>query len=142
MAQVREASRSEWPNPRQVRQNWDTSGVFQVASQGIAAKAAKECAYHLRHASEWVIRLGDGTAESRRRMQQGLDELWMYTGELFEVDDVEREAARAHAGPTQHTSSSHPSSHPSSSASAAHDCRRRSEKKSMCSSTKSTRTKR
>src|SRR5262249_38513505 len=57
---------------------------------GIAAKAAKECAYHLRHASEGVIRLGDGTAESHKRMQDGIDELWMYTGELFEVDDVDR----------------------------------------------------
>lgn len=57
---------------------------------GVAAKAAKECAYHLRHASEWVIRLGDGTEESRRRMQDGVDELWMHTGELFEVDDTDR----------------------------------------------------
>lgn len=52
---------------------------------GIAGKAAKECAYHLRHASEWVIRLGDGTEESRQRMQAAVDELWMYTGELFET---------------------------------------------------------
>ena len=57
---------------------------------GVAAKAAKECAYHLRHASEWVIRLGDGTAESRQRMQAGIDELWMYTGEIFEHDEVDR----------------------------------------------------
>ena len=53
---------------------------------GIAAKAAKECAYHLRHASEWAIRLGDGTEESHRRMQDGVDALWGYTGQLFEVD--------------------------------------------------------
>lgn len=57
---------------------------------GIAAKAEKECAYHLRHASEWVIRLGDGTAESHRRMQRAVDDIWMFTGELFEVDDVDR----------------------------------------------------
>lgn len=57
---------------------------------GVAAKAAKECAYHLRHASEWVIRLGDGTDESRRRMQAGLEDLWMYTGEMFEIDDADR----------------------------------------------------
>ncbi len=49
----------------------------------IAAKAEKESAYHLRHASEWVIRLGDGTAESHRRAQAALDRLWPYTGELF-----------------------------------------------------------
>jgi ring-1,2-phenylacetyl-CoA epoxidase subunit PaaC len=57
---------------------------------GIAAKAEKECAYHLRHSSEWVIRLGDGTAESRGRMQRAVDEAWMFTGELFEVDEDDR----------------------------------------------------
>ncbi len=56
----------------------------------IAAKAEKETAYHLRHSAEWLIRLGDGTEESHRRAQDALDELWMYTGELFEVDQVER----------------------------------------------------
>ncbi|HLN10628.1 MAG TPA: 1,2-phenylacetyl-CoA epoxidase subunit PaaC [Xanthobacteraceae bacterium] len=55
----------------------------------IAAKSAKELAYHVRHAAEWVIRLGDGTADSHRRAQDALDTLWPYTGELFEVDDVE-----------------------------------------------------
>jgi len=54
----------------------------------IAAKAEKETAYHLRHAAEWLIRLGDGTAESHRRAQAALDELWMYTGEMFETDAV------------------------------------------------------
>lgn len=53
----------------------------------IAAKAEKESAYHLRHSSEWVIRLGDGTAESHHRAQQALDKLWPYTGELFESED-------------------------------------------------------
>jgi ring-1,2-phenylacetyl-CoA epoxidase subunit PaaC len=52
----------------------------------IAAKAEKETAYHLRHAGEWVIRLGDGTEESHRRMQEALEELWPYTGEMFEAD--------------------------------------------------------
>ncbi|MEK0084872.1 1,2-phenylacetyl-CoA epoxidase subunit PaaC [Benzoatithermus flavus] len=56
----------------------------------IAAKAEKELAYHLRHAGEWLVRLGDGTEESHRRAQDALDELWMYTGEMFEVDQVER----------------------------------------------------
>jgi ring-1,2-phenylacetyl-CoA epoxidase subunit PaaC len=56
---------------------------------GIAAKAGKECAYHLRHSSEWVIRLGDGTRESHERMQQAIDDIWMLTGELFEVDDAD-----------------------------------------------------
>jgi len=56
----------------------------------IAAKAEKESAYHLRHAGEWLIRLGDGTAESHRRAQAALDELWPYAGELFETDAVEQ----------------------------------------------------
>jgi len=57
----------------------------------IAAKAEKEAAYHLRHASEWLIRLGDGTEESHRRAQAALDELWPYAGELFERDAVEQD---------------------------------------------------
>lgn len=56
----------------------------------IAAKAVKEMAYHLRHSSEWVIRMGDGTDESHARAQAALEELWPYVGEMFEVDQVER----------------------------------------------------
>ncbi|MEJ2431699.1 MAG: phenylacetate-CoA oxygenase subunit PaaC [Pseudolabrys sp.] len=56
----------------------------------IAAKAAKEMAYHLRHSAEWVIRMGDGTDESHARAQAALEELWPYTGEMFEVDQLER----------------------------------------------------
>jgi len=56
---------------------------------GIAAKAYKEIRYHLRHSSEWMVRLGDGTAESHRRAQEALDALWMYTGELFEPPESE-----------------------------------------------------
>lgn len=56
----------------------------------IAAKTEKESAYHLRHASEWVIRLGDGTPESHERAQRAVDELWSYTGELFAVDAAEQ----------------------------------------------------
>ena len=55
---------------------------------GIAAKAFKEVRYHLRHSSEWMIRLGDGTEESQCRVRIALDDLWMYTGELFEADAV------------------------------------------------------
>jgi ring-1,2-phenylacetyl-CoA epoxidase subunit PaaC len=61
----------------------------------IAAKAEKEAAYHLRHTAEWVIRLGDGTAESKRRMEDALDDLWRYTGEMFDMDGTERELAAA-----------------------------------------------
>jgi ring-1,2-phenylacetyl-CoA epoxidase subunit PaaC len=53
----------------------------------IAGKAVKEMAYHVRHAGEWVIRLGDGTEESHRRAAAALDDLWMYTGEMFEIDE-------------------------------------------------------
>ncbi len=56
----------------------------------IAAKSEKESAYHLRHSSEWVIRLGDGTEESHRRAQEAVDQLWGYTGELFEADASEQ----------------------------------------------------
>ncbi len=49
----------------------------------IASKSIKETAYHVRWSSEWVIRLGDGTEESRNRMLKAIDELWRYTGEMF-----------------------------------------------------------
>jgi ring-1,2-phenylacetyl-CoA epoxidase subunit PaaC len=55
---------------------------------GIAGKAVKEVEYHLDHARSWVVRLGDGTDESHRRVQQGLDEVWPYAYELFETDDL------------------------------------------------------
>lgn len=55
----------------------------------IGAKTLKEVKYHVRHASDWAIRLGDGTEESHKRMQQAVNDLWMYTGELFEMDDTE-----------------------------------------------------
>jgi ring-1,2-phenylacetyl-CoA epoxidase subunit PaaC len=58
---------------------------------GIAAKALKETRYHLQFSSGWLVRLGDGTEESHRRVQEALNELWRFTAELFapdEVDDV------------------------------------------------------
>ena len=56
----------------------------------IAAKSEKESAYHLRHSSEWIVRLGDGTEESHRRAQGAIDDLWAFTGEMFAVDEAER----------------------------------------------------
>ncbi|MGC4942767.1 1,2-phenylacetyl-CoA epoxidase subunit PaaC [Kribbella sp. DT2] len=53
---------------------------------GVAGKAVKEVAYHVDHATQWVLRLGDGTEESHRRMQAGLDALWPYTAEMFTSD--------------------------------------------------------
>lgn len=54
----------------------------------VAAKAVKEVAYHRDHATQWALRLGDGTGESHRRIQQGLDDVWPYVAELFESDDL------------------------------------------------------
>ena len=56
---------------------------------GVAAKGVKEAAYHRDHAMQWVMRLGDGTDESHRRMQAAIERLWPYTAELFDADDVE-----------------------------------------------------
>lgn len=56
----------------------------------VAAKAEKEVAYHVRHAGEWLIRLGDGTDESHARAADAVEELWPYAGELFEVDEAGR----------------------------------------------------
>jgi ring-1,2-phenylacetyl-CoA epoxidase subunit PaaC len=55
----------------------------------IASKTIKEIKYHLIHATDWTIRLGDGTEESHTRMQKALNDLWMYTGELFEMDEMD-----------------------------------------------------
>jgi ring-1,2-phenylacetyl-CoA epoxidase subunit PaaC len=60
----------------------------------IAEKSIKEVAYHLRWSSEWVVRLGDGTEESRSRMQNALSVLWNYTGELFEPAPYELDLAK------------------------------------------------
>lgn len=52
----------------------------------IAAKSLKEVRYHLRHSSQWVLRMGDGTEESHRRIQDALDDMWMFVFEMFESD--------------------------------------------------------
>ncbi len=52
----------------------------------LTEKSLKEVTYHLRHSSAWVIRLGDGTEESKRRMMNAVDELWSYTGDMFDMD--------------------------------------------------------
>ncbi|WP_337060525.1 1,2-phenylacetyl-CoA epoxidase subunit PaaC [Kineococcus sp. G2] len=58
---------------------------------GVAAKGVKEVAYHRDHAVQWVLRLGDGTEESHRRVQAALQRLWPFVGELFETDDLVRD---------------------------------------------------
>jgi ring-1,2-phenylacetyl-CoA epoxidase subunit PaaC len=71
--------------------NWRAMmGSRDATLAAIAAKSEKESAYHLRHASEWVIRLGDGTEESHARAQTAIDDLWSFTGEMFSVDGSDR----------------------------------------------------
>ena len=55
----------------------------------IAVKSHKEITYHLRHSTEWMYRLGDGTEESHQRLQTALNDLWMFTSDLFDMDDVD-----------------------------------------------------
>ena len=65
----------------------------------IAAKAHKEVRYHVRHSGEWMLRLGDGTAESHGRMQAALDELWHFTDELWATDALDAELLAAGIAP-------------------------------------------
>ncbi|GAA6140914.1 1,2-phenylacetyl-CoA epoxidase subunit PaaC [Hydrogenophaga sp. 5NK40-0174] len=65
----------------------------------IAGKAVKEARYHQSHAGDWVVRLGDGTDESARRMRDAVAVLWPYAAELFEDDEVDGAAAQAGLGP-------------------------------------------
>lgn len=65
---------------------------------GIAAKAVKECRYHTRHSALWLVRLGDGTGESRQRVARALEDLWPFTGELFEMDEADRRLLEAGVG--------------------------------------------
>ncbi len=78
-------------------------GSTDRALAAIAGKAEKEVAYHLRHSGAWLVRLGDGTEESRRRTVDALDALWSYTGELFEVDPVGEAMIEAGIGPDPET---------------------------------------
>ncbi|HUQ21368.1 MAG TPA: 1,2-phenylacetyl-CoA epoxidase subunit PaaC, partial [Gemmatimonadaceae bacterium] len=64
------------------------SGNAELA--GIAAKGYKEVRYQLRHSSEWVLRLGDGTDESHSRAQKALDDVWRFTSEMFDSDEIEQ----------------------------------------------------
>ena len=70
-----------------------TSTDKQVAA--IAEKSLKETRYHLKHSSEWVIRLGDGTEQSKERAQFAILDLWRYTDELFYMDETEMQLAKA-----------------------------------------------
>ncbi len=74
------------------------SASNDAETAGVATRSARETAYHLRHAGEWMIRLGDGTAESHAKAQGALEVLWPYVDELFEADDLDREVAASGFG--------------------------------------------
>jgi ring-1,2-phenylacetyl-CoA epoxidase subunit PaaC len=71
------------------------AGSRDARIASIAAKAVKEARYHAERSADWMIRLGDGTAQSHARMQAALESLWTYTGEMFAVDATERALVEA-----------------------------------------------
>jgi ring-1,2-phenylacetyl-CoA epoxidase subunit PaaC len=75
------------------------TGSTDEALAAVGAKARKESRYHLDHATQWTLRLGDGTEESHRRMQSAVDEVWPYTHELFVDDDPAVRVAEARLAP-------------------------------------------
>lgn len=83
------------------RQLWQSlAGSSDAELAAIAAKSAKETRYHLQHASEWVVRLGDGTEQSQRRMQAALEYLWPYTSEFFSPTPTDEAAESLGLGPS------------------------------------------
>ena len=92
---VRNFLLSAWMNVLWAR--LEQSSDAEVAA--IAGKAVKESRYHVAHAADWVVRLGDGTDESTRRTRQAVARLWPYTAELFETDAVDTAAAESGLGP-------------------------------------------
>jgi ring-1,2-phenylacetyl-CoA epoxidase subunit PaaC len=65
---------------------------------GVAGKAVKEVAYHRDHATQWTLRLGDGTEESHRRMQAGLERVWPFAAEMFATDELSDRVSNAGVG--------------------------------------------
>lgn len=78
-------------------QRLQTSNDAELAA--VAGKAVKEARYHQQHAGDWVVRLGDGTDESHRRMQDALNQMWPYTTEMFTNDAVDEAAHGTGLGP-------------------------------------------
>ncbi len=86
---------------------FDTFNYFQYTEllkskddhiRAVAQKAIKEITYHAQWSAEWVIRLGDGTEESHNRVQGAIDDLWEWTGEMFEMDEVDQKMIEAGIG--------------------------------------------
>jgi len=76
--------------------------LTRCTDEGIAAiaeRAIKEVRYHLRHSSQWLVRLGDGTEESHARAQASLDNLWRFTGEMFAADELDEQMRDSLNGP-------------------------------------------
>ena len=92
---VRNFLLSAWMNVLWAR--LEASSDAEIAA--IAGKAVKESRYHLAHAADWMVRLGDGSDESARRMRQAVARLWPYVAELFETDAVDTAAAESGLGP-------------------------------------------
>lgn len=74
------------------------SGSKDEKLSALAAKSLKEVKYHLKHSKSWMVRLGDGTEESNKRIQESLNSLWQFTGELFEMDEVDTEISKSGLG--------------------------------------------
>jgi ring-1,2-phenylacetyl-CoA epoxidase subunit PaaC len=70
------------------------SGSKDQTLAGISEKSIKEITYHKRHSFSWVMRFGNGTEESHTRLQQGFDEIWAFTGELFDMNEVDETLIR------------------------------------------------
>ena len=75
------------------------TGSADARLAAIAAKAVKETRYHYRFSSGWLVRLGDGTPESRTRTQRALESLWRFTEELFTPDEIDERMAAAGIAP-------------------------------------------
>jgi len=76
--------------------------LTRCADEGLAAiaeRAVKEVRYHVRHSSQWLVRLGDGTEESHARAQASLDNLWRFTGEMFVADELDGAMLNEFKGP-------------------------------------------
>ncbi len=66
--------------------------------KSIAQKSIKEVEYHLKFSNDWVLRMGDGTAESKQKIQEAIDDKWNFTGELFELSEFEKELVENNIG--------------------------------------------
>lgn len=67
----------------------DLSSSKDESLAALAAKSLKEVSYHLRHSEQWILRMGDGTTESRERIMNAMNQLWRFTGDLFEMDETD-----------------------------------------------------